>query len=399
MAYRYYQTAYPGWGTSQFQFGSPPLPAFQPGPSWGGYDYYNAYAINPDRSLYYNVMNRLREFGATGGVGLHDARKWHRRIYSGLVNLGQALPADIGSAAAYEAYRTWRHHHTILYDPLGGGREREKEAMIGMAVAEATHLWQYSGRPFDTYGMQDALEAAALTASRISYRVMEDDRSYRGSRGSYSGYSGSGSDRYYSGSDRDSEYPSDNHRRHRRHSSYGNSQPIIIGGAPSAGYGIPSPYAGGGIPIPGVVNSGYNAGAGYAGSYPGGGYAGSYQGGGMLSGSYPGGGMLSGSYPGNGYQMPGAISNPYLAGGSPNPYGAAAYPGVSPYAGTQYLGAGGVGYSAGYPQSAGYAASYPMGTNAYPGQATSAGGATIIIPGSRRRHRSSSHSHHRHRSR
>ena len=35
----------------------------------------------------------------------------------------------------------------------------------------ASHLWQYTGRPMDNYGLQEALETAAVTASRLYERV------------------------------------------------------------------------------------------------------------------------------------------------------------------------------------------------------------------------------------
>lgn len=81
-------------------------------------------------------MDRARQYRDSGGVGKHEARTWHRRIYSGLVPLTQVLPVDIGSAAAYEAYRGWRHHHHIMYSVLSGDIERERESLIGLAVAE-----------------------------------------------------------------------------------------------------------------------------------------------------------------------------------------------------------------------------------------------------------------------
>ena len=46
--YDYYHNA-PGWGTSQYQFMSPPVPSFQPQPSWGGVDYYRAYGGLADK--------------------------------------------------------------------------------------------------------------------------------------------------------------------------------------------------------------------------------------------------------------------------------------------------------------------------------------------------------------
>ena len=57
------------------------------------------------------------------------------------------LPEEIGAAAAYEAYRMWKHHRTALFDPLGGAIEREREGLIGLAVAEGTYrflLWVYA---------------------------------------------------------------------------------------------------------------------------------------------------------------------------------------------------------------------------------------------------------------
>lgn len=45
------------------------------------------------------------------------------------------LPAEIGHAAAYEAYRTWIHNSS-MYEPLSGDTERQREGLIGLAVAE-----------------------------------------------------------------------------------------------------------------------------------------------------------------------------------------------------------------------------------------------------------------------
>ena len=56
------------------------------------------------------------------------------------VPLSQLLPADIGAAAAYEAYRTWKHN-SYLYEPLSADRERQREGLIGMAVAESEFLF------------------------------------------------------------------------------------------------------------------------------------------------------------------------------------------------------------------------------------------------------------------
>ncbi|KAI0776707.1 hypothetical protein BD413DRAFT_610307 [Trametes elegans] len=127
MAYDYYRSSLPGWGTSQFQFTSPPAPAFRPLPSWGGLDYYNAHALNPDPTLYNTVTSRIGQVGALG-LGRREARYWHRRVYSGLSPLTQLLPTDIGAAAAYEAYRTWKHNE-FLYEPLGADPVRLREGL------------------------------------------------------------------------------------------------------------------------------------------------------------------------------------------------------------------------------------------------------------------------------
>ena len=50
--------------------------------------------------------------------------------------LSQLLPRDIGAAAAYEAYRTWKYN-SFLYEPLSADRERQREGLIGMAIAES----------------------------------------------------------------------------------------------------------------------------------------------------------------------------------------------------------------------------------------------------------------------
>ncbi len=52
------------------------------------------------------------------------------------MSLAHILPADIGAAGAYEAYRMWKYHYTPLFETLGGVPEREREALIGMAIGE-----------------------------------------------------------------------------------------------------------------------------------------------------------------------------------------------------------------------------------------------------------------------
>ncbi|GJE92308.1 hypothetical protein PsYK624_084620 [Phanerochaete sordida] len=410
-SYDWYRSNLPGWGSSQMRFREPPMPAFQPLPSWSGWDYYRAHAINPDQNLYYTVMNRTRDLGPTGGGDLEQARVWQRRVYSGLVDLGQLLPQDIGMAAAYEAYRMWKHHRPVLFDPLlsgggpTGGMERVREGLVGLAIAEASRLWYYTNRAMDTYGLRDCLESAALTAFRISYTVLQEG-AYAGGGYADPGYAGGGMpspiDSYNDGY-------SGGYSRGRRGS--------FSGVASSLGRRSPSPFlgAGAGIPIPGRARSdsasllggspylgsspsGYNAGlappaAGYAGgSYPGPGLQPAYGGG------YPAGqpyaGPLAGMRAGVNTLLGGVTGTPGLgANVGPGSYNPAAGYGAAPgYAGTGYGGA----YGGGYPASGQYGAAQPYavpGGTAIPAPA----GSTIVIKSRPRRH---SHSlHHRSRSR
>jgi hypothetical protein len=51
--------------------------------------------------------------------------------------MGSMMPEEIGHAAAYEAYRTWTYNSSI-YEPLSGDIERQREGLIGLAIAEGT---------------------------------------------------------------------------------------------------------------------------------------------------------------------------------------------------------------------------------------------------------------------
>jgi len=96
-------------------------------------------------------------------------------------------PTEIGHAAAYEAYRTWTHNSSI-HEPLSSDFERQREALIGLAVAEgvllevsswhcqlilfvAARLLGFSSRQMDSYARMAASDAAAHTASYIFYQV------------------------------------------------------------------------------------------------------------------------------------------------------------------------------------------------------------------------------------
>ncbi|KAF8197978.1 hypothetical protein BJ912DRAFT_53034 [Pholiota molesta] len=179
MAYSYYQqTAQPGWGTSQYQFGPPPPVTFQPQPSWGGPEFYRAHAATSDPYLFDHAWNRVREYGGAPaggmGVGLHEARHWHRRAYGPQNEVAYLAPEELGHAAAYEAYRSWIYNKQ-MYEPLSGDIERQREALTGLAVAEATRLLQFSSHAMDQYARLAATEAAAHTANYIFYQTREED--------------------------------------------------------------------------------------------------------------------------------------------------------------------------------------------------------------------------------
>ncbi|KAG7446460.1 uncharacterized protein BT62DRAFT_119239 [Guyanagaster necrorhizus] len=304
MSYAYYHQA-PGWGSNQFHFGAPPAPTFQPQPSWGGIDYYRAHALSPqaDPLLFDNAWNRVRDFGPNSGglgVGINEARHWHSRAYGGLGELNQMLPQEVGHAAAYEAYRTWIHNSSI-YEPLSGDFERQREALIGLAVAESSRLLGYTARSMDNYARSAAAEAAAMTASIIFYWSRDHDDDYRGRGTQGDPYD----DRY--------EYDSDVLHGHRRGRSHSRHRSLSV-----SSYNMP--YSGGGIapapstmpmPIPGMASSigypgqpgsygqpgNYGSYPGQPGSYPGQ-YAGSQYGGGMPMSMHGGGTAYAGSDPG-----------------------------------------------------------------------------------------------------
>ncbi|PIL34137.1 hypothetical protein GSI_03848 [Ganoderma sinense ZZ0214-1] len=366
MAYNYYQTQVPGWGTTQFQFGAPPVPTFHPQPSWRGYDFYNAHAASPDPGLFESIMGRLRDVLGLG-IGHSDARHWHKKVYSGMVPLSQLLPADIGAAAAYEAYRTWKYN-SFLYEPLSADRERQREGLIGMAIAETQRLWQYSGRPHDAYGLRAACEAAAAAGSSLADRL-------------FSSYGSNGLGRSSSFSSASDAYAYDDgynrHGRRSRHNSFNNATVVRVGGgSPSLGHAVPA-YAGsapGAVPMP---IPGQPIGAQYAVGTPGSygtygtPYAASAQA--ALPGSYTYGSGLSGRVSPSPYGAPQvAAAAPYTYNGMP--VGGGFAPSASPYPGAQ---------------PGGYV--LPNGQSVPPGS-------TVVITKSRSRRHSSASRHHKHHS-
>jgi len=226
--YQHYQNVAPAWGTNQYQFMAPPVPNYVPQPSWNGYDYYSAHADAQDNTLFDYVWSKLRSAVTGGSVGRGEAEHWHRRVYGGLVQVSGLLPREIGAAAGWETMRLWQSHGSIYRSPLSGEREREREAIVGLAIAEASRLWQYTGRPLDKYGRREASEVAAATASRVFMQLYDYDTPYDSYNTAYDGYP---------------------HRSRRRSSSFYDDGGSVVGGgyAPSvSGYRSPSP-----IPIPG----------------------------------------------------------------------------------------------------------------------------------------------------
>ncbi|EJD00667.1 uncharacterized protein FOMMEDRAFT_22411 [Fomitiporia mediterranea MF3/22] len=172
MAYFDYYRANPNWASSQWQSMAPPAPAFQPQPSWGGPDYYRAMAGGGyDTGLYDYAQNRLQGLGTSGlanaAPSLVEAKLMHRRAYGGLGDILTMAPMEIGAAAAYEVWRNWRYNYGVLAQPLSGDAMRQREALVGLAIGEATRLWQYTQRVGDNTGRLAAVETAALAAARI----------------------------------------------------------------------------------------------------------------------------------------------------------------------------------------------------------------------------------------
>ena len=54
------------------------------------------------------------------------------------------MPADVGAAAAYEVWRNWKYHYGIYGQPLAGDMERQREALVGLAVGEGISTITYN---------------------------------------------------------------------------------------------------------------------------------------------------------------------------------------------------------------------------------------------------------------
>lgn len=195
MAYlSYYQNSQPNWGTQQYQFIPPPTPRYQPQPSCEffrrpgcciffnlsfheghGGDYYRAHSDSSDKhvSFYASVARPdsylLAQYSTTSGqrseissvvqvstglrltiggkecmVALSVSLVLPIQTYSWVrlkVDPSKLLPREIGAAAGYETIRFWEHQKAIYFQPLSDDRDREREALIGLAAAEGTSSW------------------------------------------------------------------------------------------------------------------------------------------------------------------------------------------------------------------------------------------------------------------
>ncbi|KAK2467811.1 hypothetical protein APHAL10511_000106 [Amanita phalloides] len=358
--------------------------SFQPQSTWGGVDYYRAHALNPEISLYEDAWRNVRDrntiMNTSLGIGMSGARRWHHHAYEIPGEINRMSPVEIGHAAAYEAYKTWLRN-SAMYEVLGEDRERQREGLVGIAVAEVTRLLQYSARHTDRYAQTIAADAAAHTVTLLFYQG-QDDYSRSHSRMRAASYAGSQiidpmdediwpersrsrsrsrshsrhGYRHYSAS------PSPHRHRHRSHSrSYADYPPVGMmpgqmsysssyAGYPSSQSSYNGTYTGTPWSVPTPINSAMTMGSNpiYPSSYP----------------SQP----LSISYPG----QPMAMSNPYQ---TPvyNNTGVMTIP------------------SSSRRNSIGYPMSYP-GT-AYSGASVGTPSAqpTVVILESKRKHR-----HHRH---
>ncbi|KAH7332532.1 hypothetical protein B0J17DRAFT_678039 [Rhizoctonia solani] len=244
--YDYYRRRNPtSWGRPEHVLDSPPAPGYQPQPQWRGSDYYRAhYGNSYDPSLFDSVLGRVRSHFRSP-ISRRDAENWHRRVYGGMVDVSTMMPAEIGAAAGYEAWRFWEHHRGIYKQPLMDDHEREGEALIGLAAGEAEKLWEYTRRHHNDYAKREALEVAAAVAMKL-FR--------KGGGGGYQHHSSVRYEEPYLMSD--SRYPG--RHGHRRGRSIG---PEGYSSGPDSSdyeYGSPSvlgstysPSMAGGIPIAG----------------------------------------------------------------------------------------------------------------------------------------------------
>jgi len=200
-------------------------------------------------------------------------------------------PAEIGHAAAYEAYRTWLRD-SAMYE-IVGERERQREGLVGIAVAEVTRLLQFSHRMVDRYSQSVAADAAAHTVTVLFYQGQDDyPRSRSHSRMRAASYAGSHmldpmSDDIWPDRSRSRSRSRSHHRhysasppRHRSRSRMYGDYPTMggippvsysssYGGYPSSQAGYNVPYSTGAWPGAPPISPSMMSNAMYPSSYPG----------------------------------------------------------------------------------------------------------------------------------
>ncbi|EJU04921.1 hypothetical protein DACRYDRAFT_20507 [Dacryopinax primogenitus] len=174
MAYDYYRGYQPQyWGTQQYQLPAAPRVSYVPQTGWGGMDYYRAHTrwadVQEDDDIFDRIIHGVRRWIGNAGSNAEEARDAHQRVYAGWVDMRVTSPEIIGAAAAYEALRFWETNQSLRM-PVMDDLEREEDAIMGLAVAEASKLWGYTGRLLNDRGRSAAAEEAAATVHRIFRR-------------------------------------------------------------------------------------------------------------------------------------------------------------------------------------------------------------------------------------
>ncbi|KAL4074270.1 hypothetical protein J3A83DRAFT_4371542 [Scleroderma citrinum] len=188
MAYHHYRPTVPGWSTNevhshvrstynmhadsydQLRFHAAPPVQFQPQPYWRGINSFRAHPPDIDRRPYYLSYDTVDDADRIiPGVGLHEARLWHYRAYGDVRAVNYLSPKEIGYASAYEAYRRWIYNSS-LHNIHGGQYGQHREALIDLAVAEASRLYGLV-RPQVSKNKIAACETAEATASTIFHEV------------------------------------------------------------------------------------------------------------------------------------------------------------------------------------------------------------------------------------
>ncbi|CAE6486851.1 unnamed protein product [Rhizoctonia solani] len=237
--YDYYRQRNPSaWGRPESLLDSPPAPGYQPQPQWRGFDYYRAHHGSArDPSLFDSVLGRMRSHFRSP-ISRRDAEILHRDVYRGMVDVATMMPAEIGAAAGYEAWRFWEHHRGIYRQPLMDDREREGEALIGLAVGEAEKLWDYTRRRRGDHAQREALEVAAAVAMKL----------FRKGGGHHHHSSVRYEEPYLMS---DSRYPHHRHGHHHGYSSGPDSSDLDYGRSPTLRSAYSPALTAGAIPIAG----------------------------------------------------------------------------------------------------------------------------------------------------